>query len=122
MEVRVRSLALLFLALARVIALPQSPLRTWDPPPHEEEQFNEWLQKLRHSINNMDWNAIEQKDFIGHDKFNIADGFDVDLLIVEEIQLRGDPVRKVELEMDRKRVEEQKKRVDRLGGKDHGHE
>lgn len=100
-------LAIVFFFQA-VRSLPVHPLKTWDPEEHQLEEYNLWVERLRAAINQKDWKVVAPKDFIAHDKFNIADGFDVDMLNVEEMQLAGDPVIKVEREMQEKRDKQRK--------------
>lgn len=62
-------------------------------------EYDAWLTRLRDAIANKNYDMFKPEDFIAHDKFNIADGFNVDLTVVEEIQFKGDPVIAVEQEM-----------------------
>lgn len=80
------------LTLSSSLPLPPEHLGTWDPDEGHREAYNQWLEMHRRHIMNRDWGAVNPKDYIAHDKFNIADGYDIDLLIVEEMQLLGDPI------------------------------
>lgn len=99
-------------------ALPKPPQDTWDPDGGPEmEALEHFLQHLRTAINAKNWQEVNPRDFIAHDKFNIADGFGVDVFSVEEMQELGDPVIAVEKEMSLKRsAEERKKRKSRWLG------
>lgn len=87
-----------------IVALPRPPQHTWDPEGIAEmEAYTNFIDHLRKSINEGNWKEVDPKDFIAHDKFNIADGFGVDVFSVEAMQEAGDPVIAVEKEMSRKR-------------------
>lgn len=92
-------------------ALPKPPQDTWDPADGgpEMEALGHFLAHLRKAINEKNWQEVNPRDFIGHDKFNIADGFGVDVFSVEEMQELGDPVIAVEKEMSLKRSAEERK-------------
>ncbi|PJF17329.1 hypothetical protein PSACC_02825 [Paramicrosporidium saccamoebae] len=62
-------------------------------------EYDAWVARLRDDITNKKYEIFKPEDLIAHDKFNIADGFNVDLTVVEEIQFKGDPVIAVEQEM-----------------------
>lgn len=74
------------------LPLPPRHLGTWDPDEGQQEAFKAWLETHKRWIMAKDWTKVNPKDYIAHDKFNIADGYDIDLLVVEEMQLIGDPV------------------------------
>jgi hypothetical protein len=104
-------LFLLPLALIlNALPLPDSKIGTWDLEPDKHVPHKKVLEFYRQNINEKRWDIIDPKDFIGHDKFNIADGFDADLFMIEEMQLIGDPVRAVENEMNKKRDKEEAER------------
>lgn len=95
------SVALFATSILGIAALPAHPLKTWDPTEHQEREHKLWITKLRDSIANKDSMLVKPEDLIAHDKFNLADAFDVDLIAVEELQFKGDPVLAVELEMNK---------------------
>lgn len=87
--------------LVFVGALPPHPLNTWDPADHQIKVHNAWVDRIREAINTKDFGFLKPEHLIAHDKFNVADGFNADLIMVEEIQFKGDPVIAVEKEMDK---------------------
>lgn len=95
------SLVTLF-TLSVSLPLPPGRLGTWDPDERDREAHNRWFETHKRHIMNKDWRAVNPKDYIAHDKFNIADGYDIDLLIIEEMQLLGDPVLAMESEASRR--------------------
>jgi hypothetical protein len=82
----------------------------WDLVDREHPRHRAFIEHIRSSITDKNWKAVNPGDFIGHDKFNIADGFGVDLFIVEEMQNTADPVLQVEREMQEKRDKEERKK------------
>lgn len=103
---------LLFVAEALVLGLPM-PLEfsdKWVRGQLDEESniaFNRWVKHYQQIVSERKWTKDEAESFIHHDKFNIADGLDVDLFIIDEMQLEADPVKVVENEMNKKRASSQ---------------
>lgn len=106
-------ISIALLALSWSLPLPPGHLRTWDPDEGQREAYNQWLETHKRHIVNRNWKAVNPKDYIAHDKFNIADGYDIDLLIVEEMQLAGDPVVAIENKANEERDKGRKKNVSR---------
>lgn len=90
------------ISLLGINALPPHPLKCWDPKEGQpSEEHERWMAKFRDSIANRDDVLVKPEHLIAHDKFNVADGFGVELDIVDEMQFKGDPVLAVEKEMSK---------------------
>ena len=97
--------------------IPPPELGTWDLSDAQMEMFKKWSAAFSERLSAQDWNTIDPRDYIHHDKFNIADGFGADLFLVEKMQNIGDPVLKVENEMNEIRSKREKAENDKARSK-----
>lgn len=111
-----KSILLLSTIIACIVTLPINPTHQWNPQAQDMEMFRLEMNQWKCAINEKRWDILNPTDWIAHDKFNIADGFDADIFTVEEILFKGDPVIKVEQEMSQKRSEQDKKDKKKLRG------
>lgn len=51
--------------------------------------FCQFKRDLQSIFNRKDWKALNKSEFLDHDSFNIADGFDLDVFLVEEFLSGG---------------------------------
>lgn len=89
--------------------LPVNHRHRWNPRERDMDAFQLDMHHWRCALNEKNWSVLDPVDWIAHDKFNLADGFEADIFKVEEILFKGDPVIKVEQEMDRQRAVEGRK-------------
>jgi len=102
---------IIFLCISMIWAFPgNAPVDlSREPLGANATLYDAWISTIKMAIADKQWSKLNAADWIGHDKFNIADGLDVDMFIIEELQLKGDPIRGVIRRITEERDAEEEK-------------